>query len=121
MNRRGFLGAMLAAAVAPAVVKSGVLMPVRPIWTPPVWMGMDFGVEDFTAQAYFDGAQWQEHMLDALRYGVGAVRILPDARVERVRPWELLIKPDGQPVDPAVLVHRLQTEELILHTRIKFV
>ena len=30
MQRRGFLGAMLAAGMAPAVVKSGVLMPVRP-------------------------------------------------------------------------------------------
>lgn len=29
MNRRGFLGAILAAGVAPAVVGSGILMPVR--------------------------------------------------------------------------------------------
>lgn len=31
MNRRGFIGAML---TAPAIVRSGVLMPVRRIWTP---------------------------------------------------------------------------------------
>lgn len=34
--RRGFLLGMLAAAAAPAIVRSGVLMPVKPvIWTPP--------------------------------------------------------------------------------------
>jgi hypothetical protein len=34
-TRRGFLGAMLAAAAAPAFVKAGVLMPVRKIIVPP--------------------------------------------------------------------------------------
>jgi hypothetical protein len=29
MNRRGFLGSILAAAAAPAIVRAGVLMPVR--------------------------------------------------------------------------------------------
>jgi hypothetical protein len=29
MNRRGFLGAMLAACAAPAIVRAGVLMPVK--------------------------------------------------------------------------------------------
>ena len=31
ITRRGFLGAILAAGVAPAVVKAGNLMPVRPV------------------------------------------------------------------------------------------
>lgn len=35
MNRRGFLGAILASAAAPAFVRSGILMPVRqPISVP---------------------------------------------------------------------------------------
>lgn len=34
MNRRGFLGAILAAAVAPAVVKAESIMRVRPIVLP---------------------------------------------------------------------------------------
>ncbi len=34
MNRRGFLQAILAAGVAPAVVGSGVLMPVRRVVVP---------------------------------------------------------------------------------------
>lgn len=34
-TRRGFLGAILAAGMAPAVVKAGVLMPIkREVWTP---------------------------------------------------------------------------------------
>ena len=32
MKRRGFLGAILAAGVAPAAVGSGILMPVKKIW-----------------------------------------------------------------------------------------
>jgi hypothetical protein len=36
MQRRSFLAGILAAAVAPAIARSGVLMPVKPpIWTPP--------------------------------------------------------------------------------------
>ena len=34
MNRRGFLGGILAASFAPAIVGSGVLMPVRQIILP---------------------------------------------------------------------------------------
>lgn len=34
MNRRSFLGAILAAGMAPAVIRSGVLMPIRDLWTP---------------------------------------------------------------------------------------
>lgn len=33
MNRRGFLGVVLAAGVAPAIIRSGILMPVRQIAT----------------------------------------------------------------------------------------
>lgn len=35
MNRRGFLSACLAAAAAPYVVRSGILMPVGRLYTPP--------------------------------------------------------------------------------------
>ena len=36
IQRRGFLGAILAAGIAPAFVRAGVLMPVKEIWVPPV-------------------------------------------------------------------------------------
>lgn len=35
MNRRGFIGGILAAGVAPFVVRAEMLMPVRKIWLPP--------------------------------------------------------------------------------------
>jgi hypothetical protein len=34
VSRRGFLGAILAAATAPAVARSGILMPVKQVWVP---------------------------------------------------------------------------------------
>lgn len=34
MNRRGFLSGILAVGMAPAFVGSGVLMPIKKIWTP---------------------------------------------------------------------------------------
>ena len=36
VKRRSFLAGILAAGVAPAFVRSGVLMPVKQIWVPPV-------------------------------------------------------------------------------------
>lgn len=77
MNRRSFLAGMLAAAAAPAIARSGVLMPVKPpIWTPPA-MGLDLGAGDasplytgeighfegfrFILQHSNDGATWQEN------------------------------------------------------------
>ena len=44
MNRRNFLqgiAGILAAGVAPAIIGSGILMPVRTIWTPPTGLRMD--------------------------------------------------------------------------------
>lgn len=37
MNRRGFLQSMLALGVAPAILPSGIIMPVRRIVTTPAW------------------------------------------------------------------------------------
>lgn len=34
MNRRSFLASIIAAGVAPAFVRGGILMPVREVWTP---------------------------------------------------------------------------------------
>ncbi len=51
MNRRSFMAAILAASVAPAVVKAGILMPVRPRILLP-WQGdltLDARLADDTA------------------------------------------------------------------------
>lgn len=48
MNRRGFIGAMLAAGAAPYIVRSGILMPVKKLWTPEIPQ----------AYAYLNGRLW---------------------------------------------------------------
>lgn len=41
-SRRGFLGSILAACAAPAIIKAEILMPVRTIVAPdPIWVGVD--------------------------------------------------------------------------------
>jgi hypothetical protein len=69
MNRRGFLGAMLAAAAAPAIVRASSLMPVAApkIITDPYG---EFGI--------IEGFRFIEssHMMDAAAYGLGVARIM---------------------------------------------
>lgn len=57
MNRRGFLGAILAAAAAPAVVRAGVLMPIYVPAPPHILRLWGDGIHDDRAamQALFDG------------------------------------------------------------------
>lgn len=45
ITRRGFMKAILAAGVAPAVVGSGILMPVRTIWRPEYTPEVDAAIE----------------------------------------------------------------------------
>jgi hypothetical protein len=59
MQRRGFLLGMLAAGAAPAVVRSGVLMPVRPAIITDVSM---------TISEYLAIDQGCDHAIDALQY-----------------------------------------------------
>jgi hypothetical protein len=72
MNRRGFLGALLAAAAAPAIVRASSLMPVKApaVWTPP-------GFQDITCElGSYEGIRFIEsdHVMDAARYtGMGIV------------------------------------------------
>ena len=89
MNRRGFLKGMagiLASGFAPAVVGSGILMPVKTIWKPdrPIFIGTDWGREDASStlqswnelQAYIDehrktqffltGNQWDKSFIEKM-------------------------------------------------------
>ena len=56
IERRGFLRAMLAAGMAPAIAKAGVLMPVRSLYVQPLVLWGD-GVQDDTLalQTFLDG------------------------------------------------------------------
>jgi hypothetical protein len=56
MNRRGFLGGILAAGMAPMVVSAGVLMPVRSIIVPlPIMWGDGIHDDSAAFQALIDG------------------------------------------------------------------
>lgn len=51
ISRRGFLGAILATATAPAVVSPGILMPVRKLWVPG-WVGVDYGIDEGSCEQF---------------------------------------------------------------------
>lgn len=91
MKRRSFLGAMLAACAAPAIVKAEILMPVRQI------IGMDFGVPGdcrVIARGVMEIGTWEgfrfieaqhDHSVDALRYMMEAQDQKLAARMARIK------------------------------------
>lgn len=61
MNRRGFIKTILAAGMAPAVVRGGILMPVRQLWTPPALIVTLYDMDGApvvtqSAEMIFDGS-----------------------------------------------------------------
>jgi hypothetical protein len=93
MNRRGFLGAILAAGVAPAFVGSRVLMPVRRLVAPgslTTWTG--------AGPLYFDRYEL-DHALDALIYRINPE---PTPLLAKVSRFARLGNGKGMPIlDPA--------------------
>ncbi len=70
MNRRGFLAGILATGVAPAVVGSGILMPVRRVVTPELYV-FEASREIYIGPVgfFFDGVQWPSEVLcDRIRF-----------------------------------------------------
>lgn len=70
MNRRGFLKGMagiLAAGVAPAVLPSGVIMPVRNLWTPRIVITGKDGIDRPLSEWSLDGLQWTENEIKLLQ------------------------------------------------------
>ena len=57
MNRRGFLTGIIAACAAPAIVRSGLIMPIKPALVTPT-------LEDLRAI----DAILEDHVADAMRY-----------------------------------------------------
>lgn len=92
MQRRGFLAGILAAGMAPAVVGSGVPMPVKKVWTPIPWQGPLTATEVARLQALM-----VDHMERAILFGSSALLVTPVWRYEKDGPWlELqLIDPRG--------------------------
>ena len=78
-SRRGFLKGMagiLAAGVAPAAIGSGILMPIRNLWTPPTFeevlatmpdhyvVGVDNAAYDYTAWVKMENRNGVMHIID---------------------------------------------------------
>lgn len=97
MNRRGFLKGILAAGVAPAVVGSGILMPVRKLIMPMeigTWEGFTFvqsgsGATSRTVQDALRAA-------DAVLYGDGITN--DTAALQAFLSGRRVIWPDGSEV-----------------------
>jgi len=80
ITRRGFLQAILAAGVAPAVIDSGVLMPVRKIVTsPPLIIFAPRPLERYGCILGREiGPHWPTHLMAlerAMMFGVGGIVI----------------------------------------------
>lgn len=94
MQRRSFLGSILAAGCAPAFVGAGVLMPVREIWTGP---SIITSVGTFRISTPRDGSvltvigfDWGP---DSWRFGTGVV-LQPGETLEadhKTRSWRKLV------------------------------
>lgn len=88
MERRGFLKAILAAGIAPAVVKAGSLMRVEPIVVPSA-SSLDWwkGGNDvfFRNDQYLDGLitprMYAREMLDVLRRNFIVSTVIPEDRI----------------------------------------
>lgn len=84
MDRRGFLRGLagcFAAAAAPAVLPSGIIMPVRQIIVPPPIMPMEIGTWE---DVRFIEAR-HDHSIDALRYMMEAQDQKLAARMARIK------------------------------------
>lgn len=88
MQRRSFLGAILAACTAPAIVRSGVLMPIKqPIWVPPLIIRNELG--EFSGFKIYSDAMARPSMLHKWN------RALSDSEVALISadPWAIFKLP----------------------------
>lgn len=85
MNRRGFLGAILATGMAPAFVKAGVLMPIKTIWTPPP-IQLEFSNECWNGNEMWnfgrDVTDWVNQEVKRLDRTGGWIVIPPDGFID---------------------------------------
>jgi hypothetical protein len=109
-TRRGFLGAMLAAAVAPAIVRAELLMPVRPvIAAPPIFTGEIGWIDGFR---FIETPHLDDRIIDTLRYGMGAATMAyangppPTLTMRAIRRASMLLERNRGPlpfiVHPAI-------------------
>jgi hypothetical protein len=117
MNRRGFLGAMLAAAAAPAIARASSLMPVVPVapevWTPPdtIYTGE---IGSYESIRFIESAP-VDHAADALRYGLYGVGM-----ASMVRPFQRRLNRDlvGRMQDLLARAERIEAPRLYVHPQL---
>jgi hypothetical protein len=105
MNRRGFLGGLLATLAAPAVIRSGLLMPVKPAlvgfesytswfrWAQPSLV-YDRKLQDIIGLLTASNEILQDMTFDAMAYGSAVVRVhstVAGVAWRRINHSELLI------------------------------
>lgn len=85
MNRRGLLRGILAAGIAPAVVGSGILMPLGKVWVPPPIV-----IHEGFKNAMLEDAleQIERAVRDVVVYGTGGLYMGVNG-VRRLGPREL--------------------------------
>lgn len=72
MNRRGFLTGMAAAIAAPAVVRSGVLMPLRGIVMPTNHLvGMPLSIVEKMVHANMGGYMYTDEIAESILAQIG--------------------------------------------------
>lgn len=109
LSRRSFLGVILAAGVAPAAIGSGILMPVRKLWTPP-------GLDELKAKAIMSLLdEMTDDMLKTEHAGLtfeGGAGLLPGhvITIEGLPGSYLVIEADGgtMQVEPATVPQRIK-------------
>jgi hypothetical protein len=104
MNRRGFLTGIIAACAAPAIVKAGIIMPIKPalvMANKPV--SLDLIDEIYAGVIRHNTEQHHLMMQDALIHGVAACRTL-GAVVHRIDPRKI-----DCATDPSIRMFRPET------------
>lgn len=106
MNRRGFLGAILAAGVAPAAIGSGILMPVRlvePVGIPTLVV-QQFG-DPYVSRPMYEIVGAVAHDDGLWLYTKDAIHQVSPASVAEYLNWQvspggfaLAVFPDGAPL-----------------------
>lgn len=104
MNRRSFMQAILATGMAPAVVGSGILMPVRTIWRPDYsvgsiesfsfnreWIDITISVEEYVKR-------WKKDadIYAGIRSGATGNRIAEALAGGRPLPWKDVLAHGGR-------------------------
>lgn len=88
ITRRGFMAGILAASTAPALVRAGMLMPVKTIVTPKSFLEM---MTDEWNNWHMDVGDQLDHSMSAVTEGLYTAFIHPDYYAELVRTGSIVL------------------------------